>query len=258
MYDLPDLDTSPVTTILPRCYYFPDEIYEGHVPTAVLEETLNKWDCIHGFRKVNAPPGWSSDWRRHTSMQNWVLPFPRWRTLEVDRVSEDIYGVHEAWNRVIQSRLGDGDIIPIMYHEDNNDFIVFRIADTSRIYCFLRGPPMIEEGHIIRPLPYSVQDFSNPDVIGEVWRHRWVSGPLRSRDEDFAATILLSSNQGHSDLLDYLKTVPGRQELLDRSLLDDMRTWPMEDRREMLTKARDWWDATHKCMNSPQDDLYEF
>ncbi len=244
--------------ILPLCYYCPDDIYEGHVPEAVLEEAFNKWDSIRGFPKVNAPPGWSSDWRRHTSMQNWVLPFSRWRTLEVDRVPDSACGVHEAWIRVIQTRLGHCDIVPIMYHEGNNNFIVFRVADTNRIYCFLRAPPMTEDDHIIRPLPYSVQDFSSPDVMRHLWRSRWRPGPLRTQNDDFAASMLLSTDQDHSDLLDYLKSDPGRRELLDRSLSDDLRTWPLEDRREMLRKGRDWWDAMHKLMNSPQDDLYQF
>ncbi len=70
--------------------------------------------------------------------------------------------------------------------------------------------------------------------------------------------MLLGRNQAYSTLLDHLKTDTDRRELLDRSLPDDLLTWPLEDRRKVLEKARDWWNATHKLLNSREDDMDEF
>jgi len=247
-YDLPNMEMSLVPMILPHCYHCPDEIYEGNVPAAVRYEAITTWDCRHDFPKVRPPPGWSSDWSSHSCLQNWVLPFPRWRTLAADQQ----FHYDETWNRVLHSRLGHGDIIPIMYKEEDDDFVIFRIA--NRIYYFLRGPLVDEAGHFIRALPYSVQELSDPEALMHLWDNKWVRGPLYSRGRDTAAMMLLCRNQVYLWLLDYLKTDAARRELLNRSLSDDLRAWPLDDRREMLWKAEQLWDATHKQMNPPAED----
>lgn len=240
---------APMPMDLPHCYFVPDKIREGTVPGLVLEESIDRWDNDVAFSKIVPPPGWSSDWKNNRSIQNWVFSFPRWRTLSVDQA----FHYDETWTRMLQFRLGNGDIIPIMYHEDNHDFVIFRIA--NRVYHFLRGPPLDEDLHRIMALPFSAQDLSSPNSLTHLWNERWRNGPLCNHSEDSPALSFLRRTEECLTVLDYLKTDSGRQQLTELSLSDDMRTWSLDDRRKMYMEAnRRRWDA-HKSMNSPQDDF---
>ncbi len=241
---------SPIPMDLPHCYHFPDKIREGAVPAIVLEEAIDRWDKASAFPKIDPPPGWSSDWKQNRSIHNWVFPFPRWRTLAVDQE----FHYQETWIRILQSTLGHGDIIPVLYHKDNHDLVIFRIA--ARLYYFLRGPPLDEHEHRIRALPFSVQDLSNPYNLAHLWRSRWRNGSLSNRD-DSPALILLSRTQECLSVLDYLKTDSGRKQLSELSLSDDLNSWSLDERRKIYRKARDRWRAAHKRMNAEQDyDAY--
>lgn len=230
---------------LPCCYYVPDKIREGTVPAYVLEEAINSWDKDDTFPKIEAPPGWSSDWRSHRSIQNWVFPYPRWRALSADEACH----YEETWIRLLQFRLGNGDIVPIMYHKDNHDFVIFRIA--NRLYYFLRGPPLNEHEHRILALPLSVQDLSNPHSLMHLWQTRWRSGPLCNFG-DIAASGHLMRIQECLAVLDYLKTDTGQKQLAELSLTVDMRSWSLEDRRTIFWEAMCRWRTMHVRMNKCQ------
>jgi len=119
---------------LPRCYNTRENIHEGAVPIDVRDEAFEMWGQTRYFPKFDPPAGWSSDWALCSSLQNWVLPFPRWRTLSVD----EAYHNEETWNRLLRFDLGtsgDINIVPIMYKEPNHHFVIFTIA--QRIYYFL-------------------------------------------------------------------------------------------------------------------------
>lgn len=232
---------------LPYCYYVSRQIHDRVVPPVVREEAVESWNKTCIFPKVNPPLGWSSDWGRHTSIRNWVLPFPRWRTLSVDKQFHFI----ETWNRLLRSNLGcRGDIVPIMYNERKHDFVIFKIA--YRIYFFNRGPAGQGDMHRIWALPYSEYDLSNPAVLDAVYQSRWYSGgPLCSRGN--ADMALLGINEAYLKLLDFIKTADGQSELTKRSLADDSRTWSPSDRREIRVIVQWKWRESHRRMNDPRD-----
>jgi len=241
---------SPIPTNLPYCYYLTEKIHERIVPSIVREEALKGWNKGRTFPKVVPPSGWSSDWRGYPSIHNWVLPFPRWRTLAVDRV----FHVYETWNRVVRARIGTrGDIVPIMYCERKDDFVIFKIA--QRVYYFNGGPFGEDDEPRIWALPYSEQDLSDPAVLAEIYRNRWRhSGPLDIRGYDNAGTTLLRINEEYLRLLDFLKTADGRVELSKRSLAEDPRTWSSSDRGEIRGIVNWVWRGSHRRMNDIRDD----
>ncbi len=157
-------------------------IYDTTVPLIVLEEALERWDKACALPKVTPPPGWSSDWRQNTKVQNWVLPFIRWRTLAVDQDFHQDY----TWNRDLHATIGSrGDIVPIMYCETEHDFVIFKIA--QRIYRF-NDLSYENDDPRIWTLPYTEQDLSNPAVMAEVYRNRRLyGGPLCNRGYDVDA-----------------------------------------------------------------------
>lgn len=240
---------------LPYCYYLSDKIHERIVPSVVQEEAIENWSLSPGFTIISPSLGWSSDWKRNASTQNWVLPFPRWRTQSVDKQ----FHVFETWNRFIRCRLGSrGDMIPIMYHERKHDFVIFRIA--RRVYLFNKGPYGQDDEHRIRAQPYSTQDLSNPAVLWTVEQERWYSGTLGMRHHRYEETMLSDLTEGYSCLLNFLKTDLGRMELTDRSLTGDPRTWKPTDRTEMQDLVRGRWFMEHQRMNERaeygEDDCY--
>jgi len=253
-YDLRNLAQSPVPTNLPYCYYLADKIHERIVPSIVLEEAIENWDKSLGFPKVIPPPGWSSEWRSNRSIQNWVLPFPRWRTLAVDKRFHNV----ETWNRVLRAMIGTHeDIVPIMFSERKHDFVIFRIAE--RIYFFNRGRYGPDDDHRIWALPCSMQDLSNPALLAAVERQRWYSGPLCGRVYDCAESALLHITEGYLLLLDFLDTDDGRLELVRRSLADDPRSWSPKDREDIQFNIKQRWRKSHRPMNDrpkKEDDDY--
>lgn len=237
---------------LPHCYYVRNEIHEGAVPAVVKEEAFGNWDTASDLPKCHPPPGWSSNWALCTSLQNWVLPFPRWRTLSMDKA----YHNRETWNRLLRVRLGsDGDISPIMYETKNHHFVIFRIA--QRIYYFLRGPPGDPTEHRIRALPNSANDLSDPLQLAQLSRERWVSGHLSNRGTDSASSLFLGRTEECLKVLDYLETDAGRTELSGRRMSDDMRTWGLDDREELHRSAKNRWNISHTPMNIPEEESFD-
>ncbi|KLO09771.1 hypothetical protein SCHPADRAFT_943357 [Schizopora paradoxa] len=127
--DTNGLIQNPIPMRLPHCYYLSNKILDAIVPPIVREEAIESWCNSLGFADINPPRGWSTDWRRNTSLHHWVLPFPRWCTLSVDKRLEQV----DMMNCYIRGRLGSlGDIIPLMYYERKHDFVIFKIS--QRIY----------------------------------------------------------------------------------------------------------------------------
>ena len=230
------------------CYHLCEQIHEGSVPLCVQEETIAAWDKALGLPKVIPPPGWSNDWEKHKSFQNWVFPFPRWRTLAADRLVPS----SRTWVRDAQYKLGNAcDIIPILYNEINHDFVIFKVD--CRVYYFLRGPPGDPMDHLVCTLPFTVQELSNPDVLKHVWLNRWRRGRLCDGGCDDSKYHLMDLTHGCLAVLDYVKTEEGQQELRRRSLTEDLRTWSLDDRYDMFGKAKEVYEASQKVMNSELD-----
>ncbi len=232
---------SPVPMNLPYCYYRPDVNHVKTVPPIVLEEVLRGWDKAYTFPKVVPPPGWSSDWRRNSKIRHWVLPFPRWRALSVDQE----FHIYETSNRIVRAKIGShGDIVPIMYSENKHDFVIFKIG--QRIYSFNK-PDAEDDEPRIWTLSYSEQDLSNPVILAEVYENGWYrGGPLSIRSYDFAGAQLLEINDEYLKLEDFLKTDDGRMELAKRSLGEDPRTWPPDDRGEIQGFVNWKWRLVHQ------------
>ncbi|KLO09772.1 hypothetical protein SCHPADRAFT_1000017 [Schizopora paradoxa] len=227
---------------LPYCYYLSSKIHDRIVPSVVREEAIESWSTS-GFADIIPPRGWSTDWRQNTSLQNWILPFPRWRTLSID----EEFHIFETWNRLIRARLGSlGDIIPLMYCESKHDFVIFKIA--QRLYFFNRGPYGDDNAHRIWALPFSIQDLSNPEVILEVELQRWHSGPLCDRTS--VDSMLSGLREGYLRLLEFLKSDDGRAMLAKRALNENPRTWVPTERREIQMLVLRRWRISHKKMNS--------
>jgi len=242
---------------LPRAYDTRENIHEGAVPIDVRGEAFKMWDQSRYFPKFDPPTGWSSDWTLCSSLQNWVLPFPRWRTLSVDQA----YHYKETWNRLLRFDLGtSGGIVPIMYGEENHHFVIFSIA--HRLYYFLRGPPgEDDQEHRIWALPFSADDLSDPDRLSELSRRKWRKGPLCKGYRDEAAMMCMDRTEECLKVLDFLKTDSGRQKLLELSMSDDLRTWSEDDRRQIHESALRHWEASHTPMNIleelDEDFLYD-
>ncbi|KLO09770.1 hypothetical protein SCHPADRAFT_1000015 [Schizopora paradoxa] len=231
---------------LPHCYYLSSKIHDRIVPSVVREEAIESWSKTSGFTlaDINPPRGWSKDWRQNNSLQNWVLPFPRWCTLSVDKTFHDF----ETWNRFIRVSLGSlGDIIPLMYCEKKHDFVIFRIA--HRLYYFNRGPYDDDDAHRIWALPFSIQDLSDPKVIRGVELRMWHSGPLCSHIYSTADTMLVDLREEYLWLLEFMKSEDGRAILAKRALNEDPRTWTPTEREEIDMIVHRRWKISHKRMN---------
>lgn len=239
---------TPVPMNLPYCYYLFDKIRDASIPAVVREQAIESWAKYYDAPKVDPPPGWSRDWRRHKAIHNWVLPFRRWHTLAVDQS----FHMNEMWNRRLYSLLGCcGDIVPIMYCEERHDFVIFKTA--QRLYFFNKAPNTEDDINRIIALPYSENDLSNPAVLDAIYKHRWdLTGALYGRGN--ANAELLSVNDKYLKLLEFLKTEEGRLELKRRSLTVDPTTWPLEDRNDIDWLVRRIWRGSRKPMNKPEAD----
>lgn len=232
--------------VIPCCYYFADKTNTGVVPTAVLTEAAESWDRALEYTQAVPPAGWSSDWKRYPFLQNWVLPFPRWRTLAVDQH----FHSYETWNRFVRTRLGSrGDIVPIMYNERKPDLVIFKIA--RRVYYFNRAG----DDEKILALLCSVHELWNPAVLAVIYsRRKEVDGPSYSRNCDDQGRGLVKLALARMRLLKFLGTDYGREELSERSLGEDPWTWPTEQRKKIQDVILSRWYKSHKPMNYPVED----
>ena len=70
--------------------------------------------------------GWSHDWTKFDCIWEWLLPLSRWGALDRDFLDETV-------GTIVRHRLQSvGEIIPVLYREDNHHEVLFRIG--QRLY----------------------------------------------------------------------------------------------------------------------------
>lgn len=155
---------------LPAFYYFRQDIYEDRIPPACLDEVVEAWKPSPDIERLLPIAGWSNDWSNFENMDEWIQPYSRWgttdNTFRFDNFSPAIL--------LIRLRLDAlGDVIPILYKEDNHEIVLFRIGQRPYIRSI---SPTEDERFGAVPLPLHqvldavvldgfIEDFSLMDSL---------------------------------------------------------------------------------------------
>lgn len=155
---------------IPEYYWCRGTIRPSYVPPVLVGEALKSWKPPPESLLRALIPGWSNDWTRFRNMHKWVYPVSRWGTsdscfnLRVD--GPDIVFIRHELHIL-------GDIIPVLYNEQDHNKVIFRVGKEAFVYCrdldgdHCMGAVPLPWGTLLTPegLKGLLANFSNLDNL---------------------------------------------------------------------------------------------
>lgn len=212
---------------LPAFYQYLHDIRQNRSTAVLVEEATRNWtvpDEVAGRLPI---AGWSNDWARFRKMHEWVFPVSRWGPSDTDFT----FGNDGPAISVIRDKLNIiGDMIPVLYSEDDHNIVVFRVGRDAFIHSI---------------------DFDGDDCVGVIpmkWEELLTEERLRSIFDDFS----IQCNLGGVFLNDYGLCWRSRAQHDCRRVLkflstsqigprpdSDPETWSYDDWLRLEMDARD-------------------
>ncbi|EJD00064.1 uncharacterized protein FOMMEDRAFT_142523 [Fomitiporia mediterranea MF3/22] len=128
MFGITRVSQTAVRSNLPTFYDIRKhyKIWEN-LPTEEFKQITRDW--IGQYAVPLSFAGWSNDWTRFQRIWDWIRPFSRWGSLDVDY---DFYNTSCSIARMRLQTLGD--IIPVAYRTDDHSRAIFRTGERI-FYC---------------------------------------------------------------------------------------------------------------------------
>ena len=227
---------------LPSIYGCHEYPYPQGLGQSILEETTRIWGAGPSPPLI---PGWSSDWSKFSNIHQWVVPYPRWNTL--DKINDRKISCVR-----VRLRLGTlAEIIPVLYDETDHYRVLFRIG--NRLYYCKSRPPITDDdidsdeyyedddfdelpySDILGLLPISYSQFIVADVrtitrvISDHLTQRNIDTNLSTNAEKDSLDRIWMYNTVKDELAKYCGKYPGDEIL---------KMWTKEE-----WKAVRWWSV---------------
>jgi len=155
----------PIHMDLPAYYQCRNEIRPYHIPAIVIDEATRNWTVPDEVADRLPIAGWSNDWTQFREMHEWVFPTSRWGPNDADFT----FGNDGPAICIVRDQLNIiGDIIPVLYSEDDHNVVIFRVGRDAFIHSI---------------------DFDGDDCIGIIpmkWEDLLTEERLRTISDDIS------------------------------------------------------------------------
>ncbi|EJD04759.1 uncharacterized protein FOMMEDRAFT_153850 [Fomitiporia mediterranea MF3/22] len=150
-------------------FYDTQKHYEiwDNLPPELFEQITRAW--TGQYTVLLSFAGWSNDWTRFQRVWDWIRPFSRWGSLDVD------YTFYNTSCSIARMRLQTlGNVIPVAYCVKDHFRVVFRSGERM-FYC--RTPDCTVDRESIMNIDYKDKDDIVLGILPLTYRE-FISDPL--------------------------------------------------------------------------------